>query len=82
MDRILHTIRMAIIKRMGGWGSTGKDVNELEHVCITGGFPGSSDSKESTCNGGEPGSISGSVRYPEEGNWQPTPLFLPGKSHG
>ena len=47
-------------------GSIGKDVNELEHLCITGGFPGSSDSKESTCNEGEPGSIPRSVRYPKK----------------
>ena len=67
---------------MRGGKSIGKDVNKLEHLSITGGFPGSSDGKESTCNGGEPGSIPGSVRYPEEGNWQPTSLFLPGKSHG
>ena len=47
MDRILHTIRMAIIKRMGGKKSIGKDLNELEHLYITGVFPGSSDGKES-----------------------------------
>ena len=32
------------------------------------GFPGGSDSKESACNGGDPGSIPGSGRSPGEGN--------------
>ena len=32
------------------------------------GFPGGTDSKESTCNSGDPGSIPGSGRSPEEGN--------------
>ena len=35
------------------------------------GFPGSSDSKESTCNAGDPGLISGSGRSPGEGNAYP-----------
>ena len=32
------------------------------------GFPGGSDSKESACNAGDPGSIPGSGRSPREGN--------------
>ena len=44
------------------------------------GFPGSSDGKESACNAGDPGSISGLGRYiPWRREWQPTPVFLPGK---
>ena len=35
------------------------------------GFPGGSDSKESTCNAGDPGSIPGSGRSPGEGNGNP-----------
>ena len=35
------------------------------------GFPGSSTGKESSCNAGDPGSISGSVRSPGEGNGNP-----------
>ena len=35
------------------------------------GFPGGSDGKESACNAGDPGSISGSGRSPEEGNDNP-----------
>ena len=41
-------------------------------------FPGGSDGKESTCNAGD----SGSGRSPEEGKWQPTPVFLSGEFHG
>ena len=53
------------------------------------GFPGSSDSKESACNAGDTGLIPELGRSPEEGNgfpspmeWEPTPVFLPGESHG
>ena len=35
------------------------------------GFPGGSESKESACNAGDPGSIPGSGRYPREGNGIP-----------
>ena len=44
------------------------------------GFPGGSDGKESVCNARDPGSIPGSGRSP--GERQPTPVFLPGESHG
>ena len=35
------------------------------------GFPGGSDSKGSACNVGDPGSILGLRRFPEEGNGHP-----------
>ena len=38
-------------------------------------FPCGSDGKESACNEGDPGSVSGL------GKWQPTPVFLPGEIH-
>ena len=42
-------------------------------MCVgtTRGFPGGSDSKESACNAGDPGSIPGSERPPGEGNGLP-----------
>ena len=59
------------------------------------GFPDSSVDKESACNAGDPGSIPGSGISAGEGadyplftfmhwrrKWQPTPVFLPGESHG
>ena len=46
------------------------------------GFPGGSDSKESACNAGDLGLISGSEKIPWRREWQPTPVFLPGEFHG
>ena len=43
-------------------------------------LPSGSDSKESTCNAADPGSIPGSGRSSGEGN--ETPGCLPGRSHG
>ena len=55
----------------------------LNHVNVLHmGFPCCSDSKESACNAGDLRSIPGSGRYPGEKEWQPIPVFLPGKSHG
>ena len=45
------------------------------------GFPGGSRGKESACNVGDLRSIPGSEE-PWRREWQPTPVFLPGKSHG
>ena len=45
-------------------------------------FPGGSDDKASYYNVGDLGSIPGSGRSPGKGSGQPTPAFLPGKSHG
>ena len=47
------------------------------------GFPGSSVIKESACNAEDVGSIPGSGKpQPGEGNGNPLPLFLTGKSQG
>ena len=46
------------------------------------GFPVNSVGKESSCNAGDLGSIPGSGRSPGGRKWQPTPVFLPGESHG
>ena len=45
-------------------------------------FPGGSSSKESACNAGHLGLIPGLGRFPWRRAWQPTPVFLAGKSHG
>ena len=45
------------------------------------GYPGSSDSKESACNAGDPGLILGSENPLKKGIVT-TPGFLPGESHG
>ena len=44
--------------------------------------PGGSDGKVSPSNVGDLGLIPGSERSPGEGNGNPTPVFLPGESHG
>ena len=46
------------------------------------GFPGGSGVKNPPASAGDVGSIPRSGRSPGEGNWEPTPVFLPGKSHG
>ena len=46
------------------------------------GFPGSSVSKETDCNSGDPGSILRSGRSPGGRNGNPLQLSLPGKPHG
>ena len=46
------------------------------------GFPGDSDGKESTSSVADLDSIPGSRRSPGEGNWQPTPVFLPEEFQG
>ena len=45
------------------------------------GLPWGLSGKESACNAGDAVSIPASERPPGEGNWLPTPVFLPGKSH-
>ena len=44
------------------------------------GFPGGSDSKESSCNVGDLGSIPGLRGFPWRSVRQPTSVFLPGES--
>ena len=52
-------------------------------ISIAAGFLGGSVVKNLPANEGDEGSIPGSVRkIPWRRKWQPTPLFLPRKSHG
>ena len=54
----------------------------LNSNCPAQGFRGGSEVKPSAWNAGDLGSIPGSGRSPGEGNGKPTPVFLPGESHG
>ena len=45
-------------------------------------LPWGSEVKASAWNAGDPGSIPGLGRFPWRRKWQPTPVFLPGESHG
>ena len=56
--------------------------NFLIAVWRTGGFPGGSVVKNLPVDAEDLDSIPGSGRSPGEGNGNPFPLFLPGKSHG
>ena len=38
--------------------------------------------KNQPANAGDAGLIPGSGRFPWRRKWQPTPVFLPGQSHG
>ena len=54
-----------------------EDRNYLRHS-----FPSSSDSKEFACSAGDPGFDPWVGKIPWRMAWQPTPIFLPGESHG
>ena len=45
-------------------------------------FPGGSDGKESACSAGESRFKSWIRKIPWRREWLPTPVFLPGESHG
>ena len=58
-------------------------MTELVYICLNElGFPGGSDGKQSACNAGGPGLISGLGRSPGEGNGNPLQYSSLGKSHG
>ena len=54
--------------------------NILFYIAV--GFPGGLDGKESACNAGDLASTPGFGKIPCRRKWQPTPVFLPGTSHG
>ena len=54
----------------------------MTSYCLSLGFPSGSDGKEAACNVRDQSSISGSGRFPGEGNGNPTSVFLPGEFHG
>ena len=70
--------------------ATGRQVIEFPSpfalLCIHNwGFPGGSVVKNVPANAADTGGaglIPGPGRSPGEGKWQPTPVFLPGESHG
>ena len=62
-----------------GLSCLGEVSESLETVIYNLGFPGGSDSKESTCNAGDLGLISGSRRSAGEGNGNPLQYSCPGK---
>ena len=68
------------------WGAF-HSVSHMVHPLFPSGlgsivFLGGSEVKAPAWNERDPGSIPGSGRSPGEGKWQPTPVLLPGESHG
>ena len=64
---------------------TGKETGAragLSHFSKLWDSPGGLHRKETACDAGDPGSIPGLGRFPWRRKWLPTPLFLPGESHG
>ena len=66
-----------------------KGIQELSVLCnfsvnlkLLQDFPGDTVDKNPAAIAEDTGSIPGSERSPGEGNGLPTPVFLPGKSHG
>ena len=57
-------------------------ISVLQRTLTALGFPGGLEVKASAWNAGDQGSIPRSGRSPGEGKWQPTPVLLPGESHG
>ena len=45
-------------------------------------FPGGRGIKNPPANAGDAGSVPGVGKIPQRRQWQPTPIFLPGKSQG
>ena len=60
----------------------GRGLSIIECGTWTRGFPGGSVVKNPPANAGDPSSIPESGRFHWRWKWQPTPVFLPGKSHG
>ena len=64
------------------YGHLLKWLNFITYCTFAMGFPGGSDGKESASNVGNLGSIPWVRKIPWRREWQPTPGFLPGVSHG
>ena len=84
MDMSLDKLRELLMDREA-WHAAAHGVAEsdtTERLNCTMGFPCSSVGKESAFNAGDPGSNPGLGRFPWSRKWHPTPVLLPGESHG
>ena len=62
------------------FGEGGGFLTKARYSTLSGGFQVALEVKNLPANAGDVGLIPGLGRCP--GDWQPTPVFLPGKSHG
>ena len=76
-------------QRPAGWPQADlRPITELlcflicKMVMVTASFPGGQAVKNPPANAEDVGSIPGSGRVPWRRKWQPTPVFLPRRSHG
>ena len=77
--RQIHTAKRSLRNDKASVLETNKEILKLILASVMG-FPGGSDSKESTCNARDLGSIPGLSRSLGGGNGNPL-QFLPGESH-
>ena len=87
-DMTIHSSFLAwrIPMDRGAWRAAvhrvAKSQTRLEQLSTHTGFPGGSAIKNLVCQVGDSGSIPKVGKIPWRRKWQPTPVFLPGKSHG
>ena len=62
--------------------SIDEQINRTWYIHTMEDFTGDSVVKNLPANAGDMGSTPGSGRSPQRREWQPTPVFLPGESHG
>ena len=70
----------AVLILLPSWWWLSKWISHSQPYFLT--LPGGSDGKQSACNAGDLGLIPGSGRSPWRREQRPTPVFLPGESHG
>ena len=85
MDTLLKFCSLFLIWKMWViilWYNKLVGIKCIKNVKHLGGFCGVSEVKASASSAGDVGSIPGLGRSPGEGNGNPTPVLLPGESHG
>ena len=71
--------------RAGHWKAkqkTSKTLTSFHRLMVLGASQVALMIEHLAANAGDMGSIPGSRRFPWSRTWQPTPVFLPGESHG
>ena len=77
---LFHFVEAALKNFFGSFVYQFKHLFQTDLFLVTMGSTGGTDSKESTCNAGEPGFDPWVGKIPWRRAWQPSPVFLPGES--